>query len=102
MTITLAHYLLLSTALLGVGLIGIVINRHHVIHLLMCIELLLLAINTQFIALSYYFSELCGQIMVFFVLTVAASETAVALSILILLFRVHHTIHLAALNHLKG
>lgn len=102
MTITVIHYLVLGTALFAIGLLGLLINRHHLIHLLMCIELLLLSINTQFIALSYYFSELSGQIMVFFVLTIAASETAVALAILVLLFRVSHTIALTELNQLKG
>ena len=102
MAIVPIHYLALGTILFSIALFGLLLNRDHLIHLLMCTELLLLSINIQFVALSAYFSTLSGQIMVLFVLTVTASETAVALAVLVLLFRVRHTIALRELNQLKG
>ena len=100
--ISLTHYLSLSAILFSLGLTGLMINRQSLIHLLMCIELLLLAVNTQFVALSYYLTHLSAQVMVFFILAVAAAETAVALAILILLFRTCGTIAVNALDQLKG
>jgi NADH-quinone oxidoreductase subunit K len=102
MLITSIHYLGLGAVLFAIGLLGLLINRQHLIHLFMCIELLLISINTQFIALSHYFGVLSGQIMVFFILAITASETAVALAILVLLFRTRHTVALTELNQLKG
>ena len=100
--ITLTHYLILSSVLFALGLMGLAIHRHQLIKLLMCVELLLLAVNTQFIALSYYLDHLAAQIMVFFILTVAAAEAAVALAILVVLFRARGTIAVSALDQLKG
>lgn len=100
--VSLIHYLGLSAILFALGLAGLLIHRHSLLHLLMCIELLFLAINTQFIALGHYSSQLSGQIMVFFVLAVTAAETAVALAILVLLFRDRGTIEITSFNHLKG
>jgi NADH-quinone oxidoreductase subunit K len=101
-TITVMHYLILGAILFAIGIFGLLINRQNLIHLFLCIELLLLSINTQFIALGYYFSEYTGQVMVFFILAITASETAVTLAILVLLFRICHTVNLAGLNQLKG
>ena len=100
--LTVAHYLILSAVLFFIGVLGLLIHRNHLIHLFMCIEILLLSINTQFVALSYYFSDLSGQIMVFFILAITASETAVALAILVLLFRIRRTVALTELGQLKG
>jgi|SRR6185312_6810014 len=100
--ISLVHYLILSAVLFTLGLTGLVIHRHNLIHLLISVELLLLAINTQLVALSHYLEHLAAQTMVFFILTVAAAETAVALAILVTLFRARGTIAVSALNQLKG
>ena len=102
MPITAFHYLGLSATLFSIGLLGLCIHRHHLIQLLICIEVLLLAINTQFVAVSYYAVDLSAQILVFFILAVTAAEMAVALAILILLFRERQTVILTQLNQLKG
>ena len=102
MGLTLMHYLILSTLLFSLGLVGVMIHRYHLLRLLMSIELLLLAINTQFIAFSHYSGYLSGQIMVFFILALTALETAIALALLIALFRFSKSIMLTSLNHLKG
>lgn len=100
--IPLSYYLILSAILFGLGLAGIVINRKNLIILLMCIELLLLAVNTNFIAFSHYFADVTGQVFVFFILTVAAAEAAIGLAILMVLFRQRRTINVAELDTLKG
>ena len=100
--IPLNYYLILSAIVFSVGLLGLLINRKNVIILLMCVELLLLAVNMNFIAFSHYFADLAGQIFVFFILSVAAVEAAIGLAILIVLFRTRHTIQVDALTRLKG
>jgi NADH-quinone oxidoreductase subunit K len=102
MIISLTHYFVLSACLFLLGLTGLVLYRQHVIKLLMCIELLLLAVNTQFIATSYYLNQLSAQILVFFILTVAAAETAVVLALLVNLFRARATVSVPDLIQLKG
>ncbi|QQG46689.1 MAG: NADH-quinone oxidoreductase subunit NuoK [Candidatus Azosocius agrarius] len=98
----LSNYLVFSTLLFSIGLTGIFINRKNIITLLMCIELILLAVNTNFIIFSYFINDLTGQIIVFFVLTVAAVEAAIGLAILIALFRQKDTIKIEDINILKG
>ena len=100
--IPLNYYLIPSATVYSVGLLGLLINRKNVITLLMCVELLLLAVNMNFIAFSHYFADLAGQIFVFFILAVAAVEAAIGLAILIVLFRTRHTIQVDALTRLKG
>lgn len=100
--IPLSFYLILSAILFALGLAGIVINRKNIIILLMCVELLLLAVNTNFIAFSHYFDDITGQVFVFFILTVAAAEAAIGLAILMLLFRQRRTISVEELDTLKG
>lgn len=100
--IPLSYYIVLSAAIFSIGLAGIVINRKNVIILLMCVELLLLAVNINFIAFSHYFNDITGQIFVFFILTVAAAEAAIGLAILVVLFRARRTIEVDALHMLKG
>ena len=85
--LTLSHYLILSAVLFSIGIVGIFLNRKNLIVLLMSIELMLLAVNTNFIAFSHYLQDLAGQVFVFFILTVAAAESAIGLAILIVLFR---------------
>ncbi len=99
---SLTHYLVVSAILFSISVIGIVINRKNVITLLMCIELMLLAVNTNFIAFSRYLDDATGQIFVFFILTVAAAEAAIGLAILVVLFRTHRNIDVADLKGLKG
>ena len=100
--LTLSHYLILSAILFAIGIVGIFLNRKNLIILLMSIELMLLAVNTNFIAFSHYLQDLAGQIFVFFVLTVAAAESALGLASLIVLFRNLKTIHVDDLDSLKG
>lgn len=100
--IALYHYLTISAILFGIGVAGIFINRKNVIILLMCIELMLLAVNTNFIAYSRFLNDVSGQIFVFFILTVAASESAIGLAILVLLYRRLKTIQVDDLSTLKG
>ncbi len=95
-------YLILSSILFGLGLIGIMLNRKNVILLLVCIELMLLAVNTNFIAFSHYYGENSGEVFVFFILTVAAAEAAIGLAIVVLLFRNRGNIDVDKMNHLKG
>lgn len=99
---SLTHYLIVSAILFSISVVGIVINRKNVITLLMCIELMLLAVNTNFIAFSRYLDDAIGQIFVFFILTVAAAEAAIGLAILVVLFRTHRNIDVANLEGLKG
>lgn len=99
---TLNAYLLLSGLLFGIGLVGLVFNRHNLVVLLMCIELLLLAVNTNFVAFSHYLHNLDGQVFVFFILTVAAAEAAIGLSLLVVLYRQRGSIDLHKMDTLKG
>jgi len=102
MTITLPHYLVLGAILFAISVVGIFLNRKNVIILLMAIELNLLAVNMNFIAFSHWLQDIAGQVFVFFILTVAAAESAIGLAILICLFRNLHTINVDDLGSLKG
>ena len=102
MDITLAHYLTLGAILFAIAVVGIFLNRKNVIIILMSIELMLLAVNMNFVAFSYYLNDMHGQIFVFFILTVAAAESAIGLAILVLLFRNKSNINVEELNTLKG
>lgn len=100
--VSLSEFLMLAALLFGIGMTGIVINRKNIIMLLMSIELMLLAVNTNFIAFSYFQNNNVGQVFVFFILTVAAAEAAIGLAILVVLFRRSHTIEVEKLDTLKG
>jgi len=100
--ITLGHYLSLGGMLFALSVIGIYMNRRNLIVLLMAIELKLLAVNLNFIAFSHYLGDLGGQVFVFFILTVAAAESAIGLAILVVLFRNRSTINVEELDTLKG
>ena len=100
--IGLGHFLSLGAALFALSIIGIFFNRKNLIVLLMAIELMLLAVNTNFVAFSYYLNDMNGQVFVFFILTVAAAESAIGLAILVLLFRNKSTIDVQELDALKG
>lgn len=100
--ISLAHFLILGALLFCISLAGIFLNRKNLIILLMAIELMLLAVNINFIAFSHYLGDYAGQIFVFFILTVAAAEAAIGLAILIVLFRNRRTINVMNLDSLKG
>ena len=100
--IALSDYLILSALLFSLSVAGIFINRKNIIILLMCIELMLLAVNLNFIAFSHFSGDMAGQVFVFFILTVAAAEAAIGLAILVVLFRNLSTINVADLNELKG
>lgn len=100
--IPLSYYLIVSAILFSLSLAGIFLNRKNVIVLLMCIELMFLAVNTNFIAFSQYLHQLTGQIFVFFILTVAAAESAIGLAILVVLYRNRGTINVEKLDLLKG
>ena len=102
MTVTLSHYLVLGAMLFALSIIGIFLNRKNIIVLLMAIELMLLAVNTNFVAFSHYLCDMHGQIFVFFILTVAAAESAIGLAILVLLFRNKSNINVDELDTLKG
>ena len=99
---TLAHYLVLGAILFAISMAGIFLNRKNVIIILMAIELMLLAVNLNFIAFSHYLGDMSGQVFVFFILTVAAAEAAIGLAILVTLFRNRRTINVAELDTLKG
>jgi len=98
----LADFLILGAVLFGLSVAGIFINRKNVIILLMCIELMLLAVNMNFIAFSHFRGDIAGQVFVFFILTVAAAEAAIGLAILVVLFRNRHSINVEELDSLKG
>lgn len=100
--IPLSYYLIVSAIIFALGLAGMIINRKNIIILLMCIELLLLAVNTNFIAFSHYLNDVAGQVFVFFILTVAAAEAAIGLAILVVLFRNRRTVKVDELDLLKG
>ena len=100
--ITLGHYLSLGGMLFALSVIGIYLNRRNLIVLLMAIELMLLAVNMNFVAFSHYLGDMAGQVFVFFILTVAAAESAIGLAILVVLFRNRSTINVEELDSLKG
>ena len=100
--ITLCHYLSLGGLLFALSVIGIYLNRRNLIVLLMAIVLMLLAVNMNFVAFSHYLGDLGGQVFVFFILTVAAAESAIGLAILVVLFRNRATINVDELDTLKG
>jgi len=100
--ITLTHVLALSGVLFAIGVAGVFLNRKNIIVLLMCIELMLLAVNFNFVAFSRYLGDVAGQIFVFFILTVAAAEAAIGLAILVVLFRERSSIDVEDLDSLQG
>lgn len=102
MNVTLAHYLTLGSILFALSIVGIFLNRKNLIVILMAIELELLAVNMNFVAFSHYLGDMQGQLFVFFILTVAAAESAIGLAILVLLFRNRSNISIDSLNTLKG
>ena len=102
MTLTLGHFLSLGAILFALSVIGIFLNRRNLIVLLMAIELMLLAVNMNFVAFSHYLNDMHGQVFVFFILTVAAAESAIGLAILVLLFRNKSNFNIDELNTLKG
>ena len=101
-SLTLAHYLVLGSILFAIAVVGIFLHRRNLIVLLMAIELMLLAVNLNFVAFSHYLQDMAGQVFVFFILTVAAAESAIGLAILVVLFRNLSTISVDELDHLKG
>jgi NADH-quinone oxidoreductase subunit K len=101
-SLTLGHFLSVGAILFALSVIGIFLNRKNIIVLLMAIELMLLAVNMNFVAFSHYLGDLHGQVFVFFILTVAAAESAIGLAILVLLFRNKSSISVEELNTLKG
>ena len=100
--LTLTHFLVLGALLFAISVVGIFLNRKNLIVLLMAIELMLLAVNMNFVAFSHYLHDTSGQVFVFFILTVAAAESAIGLAILVALFRNLNTINVTELDHLKG
>lgn len=100
--IPLSFYLIIGAILFGLGFAGIIINRKNIIILLMCLELLLLAVNTNFVAFAHYLNLVEGEVFVFFILTVAAAEAAIGLAILVLLYRQRGTINVQTMDLLKG
>jgi NADH-quinone oxidoreductase subunit K len=100
--LSLNHYLVLGAILFAISVVGIFLNRRNIIVLLMAIELMLLAVNLNFIAFSHYLADIEGQVFVFFILTVAAAESAIGLAILVVLFRNLNTIDVEDLDSLKG
>ena len=100
--ISLSHYLILGAILFSISIVGIFLNRKNVIIVLMAIELMLLAVNLNFIAFSHFLQDIAGQVFVFFILTVAAAESAIGLAILVVLFRNIHSINVDDLDRLKG
>ena len=102
MSVGLSHYLVLGSLLFAISVVGIFLNRKNVIILLMAIELMLLAVNMNFIAFSRYLNDTAGQVFVFFILTVAAAESAIGLAILVVLFRNLRSINVDDMQNLKG
>lgn len=100
--LSLSHYLILGAILFAIAIVGIFLNRKNLIVLLMAIEVMLLAVNMNFVAFSHFLQDVSGQIFVFFILTVAAAESAIGLAILVVLFRSLRTIHVEDLDSLKG
>ena len=101
-SLSLSHFLTLGAVMFAISVVGIFLNRKNLIVLLMAVELMLLAVNLNFIAFSHYLQDLAGQVFVFFILTVAAAESAIGLAILVVLFRNLKTIHVDDLDSLKG
>lgn len=102
MALSLTHFLILGAILFAISVVGIFMNRKNIIVLLMAIELMLLAVNMNFVAVSHYLGDTAGQIFVFFILTVAAAESAIGLAILVVMFRNLDTINVEDLGTLKG
>ncbi|MBY0339687.1 MAG: NADH-quinone oxidoreductase subunit NuoK [Rhodocyclaceae bacterium] len=100
--ISLSHYLILAAVLFCIAVVGIFLNRKNLIVLLMAIELMLLAVNINFVAFSSYLNDIAGQLFVVFIMAVAAAEAAIGLAILVVLFRNLSTIHVDDLDSLKG
>ena len=100
--LSLSHFLILGAVLFAISIVGIFLNRKNVIILLMAIELMLLAVNMNFVAFSHYLDDIAGQVFVLFILTVAAAESAIGLAILVVLFRNLQTINVEDLDSLKG
>lgn len=100
--ITLTHFLVLGAILFSISIAGIFLNRKNVILILMAIELMLLAVNMNFVAFSHYLNDLSGQVFVFFILTVAAAEASIGLAILVVLYRNRMTINVQDIENLKG
>ncbi|HMT91446.1 NADH-quinone oxidoreductase subunit NuoK [uncultured Thiothrix sp.] len=100
--INLTHYLIVSALLFAISVAGIFLNRKNILILLMCIELLLLSVNLNFVAFSHFMNNLDGQVFVFFILTVAAAESAIGLAILVTIFRNRRSINVEDLHSLKG
>lgn len=96
------NYLILAAIVFGLSIVGIMLNRKNIILLLVCIELMLLAVNTNFVAFSHYYGSVTGNVFVFFILTVAAAEAAIGLAIVMLLYRNRGNIDVDKMNHLKG
>ena len=101
-SLPLSYFLMLGAVLFAISVVGIFLNRKNLIVLLMAIELMLLAVNMNFVAFSHYLGDLAGQVFVFFILTVAAAESAIGLAILVVLFRNRSTINVEELDTLKG
>ncbi|MEZ5653503.1 MAG: NADH-quinone oxidoreductase subunit NuoK [Burkholderiaceae bacterium] len=102
MSLTLAHFLTLGAVLFAISVIGIFLNRRNVIVVLMCVELMLLAVNMNFVAFSHFLGDAAGQLFVFFILTVAAAESAIGLAIIVILFRNLETVNAEELDGLRG
>ncbi len=100
--LSLSHYLIFSAILFSLSLVGIVINRRNIILILTCLELMLLAVNTNFIAFSHFLNDTAGEVFVFFILTVAAAEAAIGLALVMLLYRNRQSVDVDNLNELKG
>lgn len=100
--IPLSHFLIVAAILFTISIAGMFLNRKNILILLMCIELMLLSVNLNFIAFSHYLGDMAGQVFVFFILTVAAAEAAIGLAILVVFFRNRQTINVQELNSLKG
>ncbi|MEZ5660478.1 MAG: NADH-quinone oxidoreductase subunit NuoK [Burkholderiaceae bacterium] len=102
MSLSLSHFLVLGAALFAISVVGIFLNRRNVIVVLMCVELMLLAVNMNFIAFSHFLGDAAGQLFVFFILTVAAAESAIGLAIIVILFRNLETVNAEELDGLRG
>ena len=100
--IPLSHFLIVAALLFAISIAGMILNRKNVLILLMCIEMMMLAVNLNFIAFSHYLGDMAGQVFVFFILTVAAAEAAIGLAILVVLFRNRRTINVEQLDAMKG
>jgi len=102
MAVSIVHYLVLSGVMFAISLTGVMLHRKNIIMLLMCIELMLLAINTNFVAFAHMHHNIQGEIFVFFILTVAAAEAAIGLALVVLLYRQRQTIDVESMNTLRG